>query len=189
MFSESWIKTTNYIPAKVNLQEATRTGTVSGLRAGRTVKEIMSCEDFSKNNFCDHKWKCCFWRICLCVYDSKISVKRWTRYMKIALTSFSKTALLTTIARGHRMGSRRTLRRCGRRRSGLPAPLTATLWTILRGASLNYGSKQSLTTKPRPLSQRSGGWWCPSPGTLWRRPASGSGPRSRLSSLLWRIFF
>jgi hypothetical protein len=29
-----------------------------------------------------------------------------------------------------------------------------------------------------------GGLWCPSPGTPWRRPASGSGPRSRLSSLM-----
>jgi hypothetical protein len=29
---------------------------------------------------------------------------------------------------------RRTSRRCGRRRSGLPAHLTATLWTILCGA-------------------------------------------------------
>ncbi len=67
--------------------------------------------------------------------------KRWYRRMdkiaEIAFTSSSKTALLPTISRGHRMGSWSTLRRCGRRRSGLPAPLTATLWTILRGASLN----------------------------------------------------
>jgi hypothetical protein len=39
MFSESRIKTARYITAKMNQQEATREGTVSGLRAGRTVKE------------------------------------------------------------------------------------------------------------------------------------------------------
>ncbi len=41
----------------MNQQEATRAGTVSGLRARRTVKEIMSYGDFSKNTFCDDKWK------------------------------------------------------------------------------------------------------------------------------------
>ncbi len=33
----------------MNQQEATRAGAVSWLRAGRTVKEIMSYEDFNKN--------------------------------------------------------------------------------------------------------------------------------------------
>jgi hypothetical protein len=55
MFAESWKKRTRYITAKMNLQEATRAGTVSGLRAGFTVKEIMSYGDFSKNTFCDEK--------------------------------------------------------------------------------------------------------------------------------------
>jgi hypothetical protein len=44
---------------------------------------------------------------------------------------------LSTIARGHRIGSRRTSRRCRWRRSGLPAPMIVVLWTILRGACLN----------------------------------------------------
>jgi hypothetical protein len=35
----------------MNQQEATRAGTVSGLRAGRTVKEIMSYGDFSKKTY------------------------------------------------------------------------------------------------------------------------------------------
>jgi hypothetical protein len=41
------------------------------------------------------------------------------------------------------------LRRCGRRRSGLPARLIVTLFDILCGANLKYGSLQSLATKPR----------------------------------------
>ncbi len=64
------------------------------------------------------------------------------------------------------------------------APLNAALWTILRVASLNWGSEQSFITKPRPWSRRSGRWWGPSPGTPWRRTAGSSGPGSRLSSLL-----
>jgi hypothetical protein len=50
----------NTFKAKMNPQEATRAGTVSGLRAGRTMEEIMSYGDFCKNTFCDDKWKCCF---------------------------------------------------------------------------------------------------------------------------------
>ncbi len=46
-------------------------------------------------------------------------------------------APLPTTARGRRSGSRRTSQRCVRRISGLPPPLTATLWTILCGASMN----------------------------------------------------
>jgi hypothetical protein len=45
-------------------------------------------------------------------------------------------------------GSKRTLRRCGWRRSGFPACLTATLLTVLYVASLNKGSMQSLATNP-----------------------------------------
>jgi hypothetical protein len=39
----------------VNQQEATKAGTVSGLRAGRTVKEIISYGDFSKHAHYDEK--------------------------------------------------------------------------------------------------------------------------------------
>jgi hypothetical protein len=35
----------------MNLLEAIIAGTVSGLRAGRTVKVLMSCGDFSKKTF------------------------------------------------------------------------------------------------------------------------------------------
>ncbi len=129
MFSESWIKKTRYIPAKMNLKEDTRARTVSGLPAGRTVKEITSYGDFSKNTFYDDKWKCCFCRICLCVYDSKASVEGWNREMKIDFTSSSKTALLPTIARAQEEPYG------GVGEGGLP--LTAALWTILPGASLN----------------------------------------------------
>jgi hypothetical protein len=41
------------------------------------------------------------------------------------------------------------LRRCRRRRSGLPARLIATLFVFLCGVNLNYGSLQSVATKPR----------------------------------------
>jgi hypothetical protein len=43
------------MPAKMNQQEATRAGAVSWLRAGRTVKEIMSNGDFDKNSDYDGK--------------------------------------------------------------------------------------------------------------------------------------
>jgi hypothetical protein len=55
---------------------------------------------------------------------------------------------LPKTARGCRPGSKRTLRRCGWRRSGVPACLTATLLTILYVASLNKGPMQSLATNP-----------------------------------------
>ncbi len=44
-------KQNRHIPAKMNQLEAIRAGTVSGLRAGRTVKVIMSYGDFRKKRF------------------------------------------------------------------------------------------------------------------------------------------
>ncbi len=52
-------------------------------------------------------------------------------------------------ARGRRNGSKRTFRRYGTRKSGLPAHLTIAFWTNLYGASLSYRLMQSLTTKLR----------------------------------------
>ncbi len=63
-----------------------------------------------------------------------------------------------------------------------PARLTATLWTILCGASLSYRSTQRFTSKSRTRSRGWRRWWGPWTGTPWRRPATGSGPGSRLSS-------
>jgi hypothetical protein len=51
-------------------------------------------------------------------------------YLEITITSSSRTALLPKTAKGSRTSSRIGLRRCGWRRSGLPSPLTATLFTI-----------------------------------------------------------
>jgi hypothetical protein len=48
-------KTKRHIPAKMNQQEATRAGAVSWLRAGHTVKEIMSYGHFNKNTVYDGK--------------------------------------------------------------------------------------------------------------------------------------
>ncbi len=125
----------------------------------------------------------CFWRICWHrqVYESKRSNCKET-----ILHPVHRQPLPTT-ARGRRIGARRTLWRCGRRRSGLSAPLTAALLTILCGAFLNWGSEHSFTTKPRPWSQRSGSWCGLSPGTPWRRPARGSGPGPRISWLLMAV--
>ncbi len=52
-------------------------------------------------------------------------------------------------ARGHRTGSKKTFRRIGTRKSGLPAHLTIAFWTSLYEASLSYRLMQSLTTKLR----------------------------------------
>jgi len=53
---------------------------------------------------------------------------------------------LATTARGRRFGSWITWRRCGRRRSGLPAPLTVTLcWLFCRGRPWIKG--QSISSK------------------------------------------
>ncbi len=41
----------------MNQQKATGAGPVSCLRAGRTVKEIMSNGDFEKDTVYDGKWK------------------------------------------------------------------------------------------------------------------------------------
>jgi hypothetical protein len=51
--------------------------------------------------------------------------------------------------RGSRTELTRTSRRCGTRRSGLPAHLSTAFWTILCVAFLRYRSVQSLTTKSR----------------------------------------
>ncbi len=71
------------------------------------------------------------------------------------------------------------LQRC-RRRSGLPARLIATLFAILCGANLKYGSLKSLATKPRIWSRRWRRCWGPSTGTPWWRPACTWGLGSRL---------
>ncbi len=68
-------------------------------------------------------------------------------------------ASLPKTARGCRTGSSRTLRRCGRRRFVLLAFLTATLFTILCGASLNYRSLKSFATNPMIWSRRWRRWW------------------------------
>jgi hypothetical protein len=49
MFAEPE-KSKRDIPAKMNQQEATRAGAVSWLRAGHTLKEIMSNGKFNKNH-------------------------------------------------------------------------------------------------------------------------------------------
>ncbi len=108
-------------------------------------------------------------------------------YPEIAITSSSRAALLPTTARGYRNGSRGTLRRCGCRRSGLLALLTVNFLTILYGASLYYGSMQSLAKNSRIWSRRWRRWWGPSRGTSRWRPARASGPGSRLSSLLTAV--
>ena len=96
----------------------------------------------------------------------------------------SRTAALPKTARGCRTGSKRILWRCGWRRSGFPACLTATLLTVLYVASLNKGSMQSLATNPVIWSRRWRRWWGSLPGTPWWRPTLASGPGSRLSSQL-----
>ncbi len=57
-----------------------------------------------------------------------------------------------------------------------PRPLDYLVWGVFE---LRVRAKPH--NKPRTWSWRSGGWWCPSPGTSWRKPARGSGPRLRLS--------
>ncbi len=86
-------------------------------------------------------------------------------------------------ARVRRTGSWRPwgrLRRCRRRRSGIPARLVVTLFTILCLANLKYGLLKSLATKPRIWSRRWRRCWGPSTGTPWWRPARAWGPGSRL---------
>jgi len=51
--------------------------------------------------------------------------------------------------RGCRTGSRKTSRRSGTRRFGLPAHLTTAFWTILCVAFLSYRSMQSFTIESR----------------------------------------
>ncbi len=79
------------------------------------------------------------------------------------------------------------LRRCRRRRSGLPASLIATLFAILCGANLKYGSLKSLATKPRITSRRWRRCWGPSTGTPRWKPAWAWGPGSRLLLMLTAV--
>jgi hypothetical protein len=65
------------------------------------------------------------------VYESKICDCKTKRPAHSAQATLPKTT------RGRRLGSRGTSWRSGRRRSNLPAPLLAALWTIMRGAFLN----------------------------------------------------
>ncbi len=124
----------------------------------------------------------CFWRIC------------WYGYVYESKKSDCKETVWTQCTDNPADNSKRTqdwlqknLMEVWEKEIGLPAPLNAALWAILHGASLNWGSEQSFTTKPMPWSWRSWRWWGPSPGTPWRRPAGGSGPVSRLSSLLTAV--
>ncbi len=73
------------------------------------------------------------------------------------------------------------------RRSGLPASLIATLFAILCGANLKYGSLKSLATKPRIWSRRWRRCWGSSTGTPWWRPAWAWGPVSGLLLLLTAV--
>ncbi len=94
-------------------------------------------------------------------------------------------------ARGRRTSSWRPygkLRRCRRRRSGLPARLIVTLFLILCGANLKYGSLKSLATKSRIWSRRRRRCWGPSAGSPWWRPAGAWGPGSRLLLMLTAVF-
>ncbi len=117
----------------MNQKEATRAVIVCGLRAGRTIKEAMSYGNINKSTVYDVERKFEHFKI---KYENIVS-KDALRYSEIAITDSIKTAppLLTT-ARGCSSGSRRTLRRRGWRRYGLLALMTATLLTILYGASL-----------------------------------------------------
>ena len=151
------------------------------------MNEIMNYGDFNKNTVYDDKWK----------FDEFIasggSADRGSLWeqdsdCKTEISSHNAQAPLPTTARRRRISLRRTSRRCGRRRSDLPAPLNAALWTIFRVASLNWGSEQSFITNPGPWSQRSGRWWGPSTGTPWRRPARAWGPESRLLLLLTAVY-
>ena len=68
------------------------------------------------------------------------------RQLEITITSSSWTAPLPTKTIGCSTGTRRPygkLRRCRRRRSGLPARQITTLFAILSAANLYYGSLQS----------------------------------------------
>ncbi len=93
-------------------------------------------------------------------------------------------------ARGRRTGSLRPyghLRRCRRRRFGLPARLIVHFFAILCRANLKYGSLKSLSTKPRIWSRRWRRCWGSSTGTPWWRPARAWGPGSRLLLMLTAV--
>jgi hypothetical protein len=96
------------------------------------MKEIMSYGNIIKTTVYDVERKSEHFQY---KYENQVS-KDALRYPEIAVTASIRTALLPTTARGCRTDSRRTLRRCGWRRSGLPALLTATLLAILYPASL-----------------------------------------------------
>ncbi len=112
-------------------------------------------------------------------------MRNWCRRMHIAWNHhyiFKLMAPLPTKARGRRTYSWRPygqLRRCRRRRSGLPARLIVTFFAILCGANLKYWSLKNLATKPRIWSRRWRRYWGPSTGTPWLRPARACGPGSR----------
>jgi hypothetical protein len=98
----------------------------------RTRKEIMSYGNINKSTLYDVERN---FEHLHNTYEN-VMWKDALRYPEIAITS-SVTAPLPKTARRCRTGSRRTLQRCGWRRYGLLALLTATLLAILYGASLN----------------------------------------------------
>jgi hypothetical protein len=105
---------------------------VCGLRAGHTMEEIISYGNINKSTVYDVERKFEHFQN---KYENVVS-KDALRYPEIAITASIRTAPLLTAARECRTGSRRTLQRCGWRRSGLLALLTATLLNILYWASL-----------------------------------------------------
>ena len=140
----------------MNQQGATRAGIVSGLCAGCTENETLESSirtQFTMIHGSLNKF--------IASGGSADSGSLWEQDSDCMTKSPSHNAQapLPTTARRRRISSKRTSRRCGRRRSDLPAPLNAALWTIFLVASLNWGSEQSFITKPRPWSRRSGRWW------------------------------
>ncbi len=149
-------KTNRHVPENINQQEATRAAIVSKLRAGLTVKEIMSIktskEALFKTQLKEARRFFCFWRIC---WNKKGEQEAQRLHTMIVLAARPEEL----ITRDHGKSMRRTSLRCGRRR--LPARLTAALWTILCGAFLSNRSMQSLTTKSRTRWRRWRCWWGP----------------------------
>ncbi len=112
----------------------------------------------------------------------------WTEWPLAPLLFSSRTGHLPTTVRPHRIGTRKTFRSSGWRRSGQLAALTVTPSTIMCGVFVNGTLTNPPTTLLPPWWLRSLRWWSISPGTLWRRRAEDSARESRLSWRLAAIF-
>jgi hypothetical protein len=116
-------KTNRHATESINQQGATRAVIVSRLRAGLTVKEIMNMKT-SKGALFKKKGE---------VFasegsaDTLLKTKKGTRGTANAYWSTWPQAQRSSSPVTHGKSRKRTSRRCGRRRSGLPARLTATL--------------------------------------------------------------